>query len=93
MIRNCMEAIVLDTLEKLKQDYRGMCVCDQCKMDILAISLNKLPPLYTTSDKGEMYAKLNEFQPQFKVNVIHAVTEAVEIVMTHPRHQLENRLK
>lgn len=86
MLKNCMEIIVLDTLKSIKPDYRGMCQCNQCQMDILAMCLNKLPPLYITSDKGEMYAKLRELSPQFKVNVIQTVTEAVEVVMSHPRH-------
>ena len=91
-MKNCMEDIVLETFERVKFDYRGLCTCEQCKKDILAMCLNKLPPLYSTSDKGEMYAKLNEFKPQFRVNVIQTVTEAVELVMTHPRHESKNRI-
>ncbi|MBF4691811.1 late competence development ComFB family protein [Fusibacter ferrireducens] len=85
-MKNCMETIVLETFESVKLDYCGLCSCEKCKKDILAMCLNRLPPLYFTSEKGEIYTKLNEFKLQFRVNVIQTVTEAVEIVMTHPRH-------
>jgi hypothetical protein len=55
-------------------------------LDVMAYSLNKLPPHYTTSIKGLAYTKLGEINVQTKVTVLKTVTEGFEKV-------LQNRTK
>lgn len=60
--------------------------CDKCIDDIKAIALNNLEPIYVVSEKGNMYAKSNELNVQFRTDVIKELTEAIEIVSQNPRH-------
>ena len=83
---NAMETFVKEAIEKLTPEYRGMCKCSQCHLDIMAISLNQLPPLYWTSPEGEIYTKLYDTKPQFQADVLKTVASAIEMVMSKPRH-------
>jgi len=44
-LRNLMEDVVNHALEDVKK-YYDFCSCDQCRMDICALALNKIPPRY-----------------------------------------------
>lgn len=85
-LKNYMEEVVDSKLNKLL-DSIDMCRCEKCKLDIKAIALNKLPPRYVVTDKGNSYSKLNEMEMQFEVDVETAIIKAAMIVGKNPRHQ------
>ncbi|MBE6066026.1 late competence development ComFB family protein [Clostridium cochlearium] len=86
MIKNYMEVIVDDLFPTIVDEYMDICKCDKCIDDIKAIALNNLEPIYVVSEKGNMYAKSNELNVQFRTDVIKELTEAIEIVSENPRH-------
>jgi len=89
VVKNYMEYCVEDMLLNMIRDkgfYTKMCVCEQCRTDIMAIALNSLPPKYIVTKKGELYAKINTLQNQFEVDIISALTKAAAIVDKNPRH-------
>ncbi|MBU5270474.1 MAG: late competence development ComFB family protein [Clostridium cochlearium] len=86
MIKNYMEVIVDDLFPTIVDEYMDICKCDKCIDDIKAIALNNLEPIYVVSEKGNMYAKSNELNVQFRTDVIKELTEAIEIVSQNPRH-------
>ncbi|SQB36265.1 late competence development ComFB family protein [Clostridium cochlearium] len=86
MIKNYMEVIVDDLFPTIIDEYMDICKCDKCIDDIKAIALNNLEPIYVVSEKGNMYAKSNELNVQFRTDVIKELTEAIEIVSQNPRH-------
>jgi len=63
-----------------------VCHCDLCRMDVVAIMLNNLKPKYVVSDKGELYAKLSDFDPQYKIDLMTILSQAAQIVKNAPRH-------
>jgi len=84
-LRNYTEDVVRHYIDKwLPQS--GVCQCENCRMDIMAIMLNKLPCHYVVSDQGSVYAQLQEFDPQYKANVTAIMTTAIEIVKKNPHH-------
>ena len=88
-IKNYMEDCVDDMLQNMLKNIAfatQTCTCEQCKMDIKAISLNSLPQKYVVTRKGELYAKLSSLQNQFEVDIIAAITRASVIVGRNPRH-------
>jgi len=88
-IRNYMEDCVEDMLQNMLKNAEfasQTCSCDQCRMDIKAISLNSLPQKYVVTRKGELYAKLSSLQNQFEVDIMSALTRASVIVGRNPRH-------
>ncbi len=85
-IKNYMEICVEHAMPTI-MEAMGTCTCDLCKLDIMAISLNSLPPKYIVTNKGMMYSKLQKFEVQFNADVVSAITKACEIVRKHPRHE------
>jgi competence protein ComFB len=86
-LKNFTEILVDEAINKLWINYDGKCKCDRCRMDIKAIALNHLPPKYTVTDKGEVFAKLNSFKNQIYVDITKEVVSAMETVKRKPSHE------
>lgn len=80
-----MEEVVKDRVSEYMQTSSG-CRCSDCRLDMIAMILNKLPPHYVRSDKGALYSKLSEFNPQWEVDLIVALEEAAKVIAKSPRH-------
>lgn len=83
---NMMEKLVdVRMAERLKVD--DVCKCEQCYEDIKCIALNKLPPKYVSTARGELFSKID--QQMIRQNVLDidmAVISAMEFVKKNPRH-------
>jgi len=55
-------------------------------MDVMAIMLNNLKPKYVVTDTGALYAQLDDFDPQIKIDFMTIFSQAVNIVSNGPRH-------
>lgn len=82
---NLMEDVVLQYVDSMLAADKGCC-CDICRADVIALSLNHLPPRYVVSDKGRMLAKLGSYESQFRTDVFAAMSEAIKVVRQKPRH-------
>ncbi|HZG55902.1 late competence development ComFB family protein [Paenibacillus sp.] len=84
-VHNLMEEIVakvlkemitaMPELEKLEPIHRD---------DMMAIALNKLPPRYTTTTRGEVIVK-SQVRAQLESDVYRELSEAYKIVTKSPR--------
>ncbi|NLZ12696.1 MAG: late competence development ComFB family protein, partial [Thermotogaceae bacterium] len=45
---------------------------------------------YVVTERGEVFAKLDTFRNQVRVDVLEAVIEAIEIVRQRPSHSVQN---
>ena len=83
---NMMEKLVdIRMEERLKNE--DCCKCEQCREDVKCIALNKLPPKYVSTSKGELFSKID--QQMVRQNVLDidmAVIGAIEFVRKNPRH-------
>lgn len=80
-----METVV----EELFDEYRdslGCCPCAHCHDDIIAYSLNLLPPRYFVTPPGAAFAKLDSMQKQYRADIVTALSRAAEVVSRSPRH-------
>ena len=84
-LKNYMEDLVQDMLPAVL-DKMDICKCPRCQMDILAYSLNNLPPKYVVTRKGDIYTRLATMHTQFSADIIAAVTSGATIVGSKPRH-------
>ncbi|HHV73754.1 competence protein ComFB [Thermoanaerobacterium sp. PSU-2] len=84
-LKNFMEEAVKDVIDNVLKDL-DVCKCDKCKLDIMALTLNNLPPKYYDTEKGEVYTKVNELKRQFEVDIISQITKAAFYVNQHRRH-------
>lgn len=92
-ILNMMEKIVDQKIAEVLPTTK-CCTCEKCLDDIRAMALNKLPAKYVSSDKGELFSRLNSvMEKQNSVDIHVAVLSAIEFVETHPHHDKEDNGK
>jgi len=84
-IRNYTEEAVEFYLNRWFKEA-DCCQCDTCRMDVQAIMLNNLKPKYVVTDKGALYAQLDDFDPQSKIDFMTVMSQAAIIVKKGPRH-------
>jgi competence protein ComFB len=85
-LHNYMEDIIENVLSTILEQKQDICKCEKCKLDVVALALNKLPSKYVVTDKGRVYTKLTELELQFKADVVKEVTKAINIVKSKPQH-------
>jgi len=84
-IRNYVEVSVLSLLDSTLESL-GICSCQKCRADIMAMSLNALPPKYVVSERGAIFTKASALAHQNNTDIISAITRAASIVSKNPRH-------
>ena len=82
---NFMEVHVTDLVERTLKSL-DICSCDQCKLDMVAITLNTIPPKYYVTNEGELYARIKTLAHQLDVDIYSEIARAAEIVSNNPRH-------
>ncbi|MBX6395310.1 MAG: late competence development ComFB family protein [Alicyclobacillaceae bacterium] len=83
---NLMEAMVRRVMDQVLGEQTDVCRCSKCLRDIMALSLNTLPPRYVSTRRGETFFKISQMENQFVADVLAAVAQAVEQVRKYPRH-------
>lgn len=84
---NVMELLVEETILEILNANKDICSCERCKLDLAAIALNKLPGSYVVTLEGELIKRSSSLRQQFKVDIIKAVSEALETVKNNPHHE------
>lgn len=82
---NYSEVLVRERIDELLAN-NDVCDCQQCKLDIMALALNKLPPRYIVSEQGEVYSKVHSFTTQTIADVVGAIADAIYKVSRKPNH-------
>jgi competence protein ComFB len=85
-LRNYSEKVVRDVLEELLSKRNDICKCEKCRLDMMAIALNNLPPQYYLSNKGEVFSKLASSYSEMRIKVLTEVTKALMQVQKLPSH-------
>ncbi len=82
-----MEEAVKRCLEELLSEppYESIVVNDKMKFDIMAYTLNHLPPRYVVSEKGHLYTRVDELRQQFRTDIVVELSKAIKHVQSHPR--------
>ena len=87
MLKNEAENLVISELElQLEPEKDGMCLCNECVVDIAAIALNMVKPLYRFSLLGTLYASQAMTEQAYADSVKQAVTQAIKKVKKNPAH-------
>ncbi|PKR86266.1 late competence development ComFB family protein [Heyndrickxia camelliae] len=85
-IYNVMEEIVKNVLDENIEQLHLSCTCKRCRNDILAISLNKLPPHYIVNKDSSPYIRAAyTADRQGATNILSTVIQAAEIVAKNKR--------
>ncbi|XID90137.1 late competence development ComFB family protein [Paenibacillaceae bacterium WGS1546] len=84
---NAMEPIVSRLFEDHCVKARILaCDCEKCRMDIVLLALNHVPPRYTSGQAGEAYVKALYQDLQLQSDVLRELTKAVQVIAASPRH-------
>jgi len=85
-LRNYTEEAVKAYMDRWYPEA-DVCQCETCRLDVMALMMNQLKPKYVVSDKGALYAQLDEeFEPQNRIDFMTIMSQACEMVRKSPRH-------
>jgi len=74
-----------EQLENLP-DRDKICTCNDCVVDMAALALNMLPPLYTSSLLGTLYRSDRKSDPVYERKLKNVVKNAIIKVSRSPGH-------
>lgn len=86
---NLMEETVLYKIDQLLPNTE-YCKCDNCRMDIAAYALNRLPAQYVQSVKGKVLYHFASSQVQKDIEVTVVVSKAIEVVGKAPHKNMNS---
>jgi competence protein ComFB len=87
LLKNEAEFLVLREMDQqLKSETQSMCLCNECVVDVAAIALNSVKPLYRFSLLGTLYASQAMTEQAYADSVKNAVAQAIQKVKKNPAH-------
>jgi competence protein ComFB len=87
LLKNEAEILVIREMEQqLKNEPEDMCRCNECIVDIAAVALNNVRPMYRFSLLGTLYASQAMSEQVYADSVRQAVSQAIEKVRSNPAH-------
>ena len=87
-LKNEAENLVLNELGRQLETYsEQICKCNDCVLDMAAMALNTVKPLYRVSLLGTLYTASAMDQKAYGSNVREAVFDAIEKVSKNPSHE------
>jgi competence protein ComFB len=88
LLKNEAENLVLTELGQRLASYPGeICTCNDCVVDMAAIALNSVKPLYRYSILGTLYAaEVMNDRKDYAESIHNAVDSAIEKVRQNPSH-------
>ncbi|MDR0474517.1 MAG: late competence development ComFB family protein [Treponema sp.] len=86
-LKNENEQIVLIELERQLKDFPNyICTCKECILDIMALALNAIKPLYRVTLVGKIYTGIAMDDKAYADSVSEAVYKAIIKVYKNPSH-------
>ncbi len=88
---NLMKLLVNEWVDELIDEYNG-CTCDQCRADVIALSLNTLPPRYVSNAKS-LLEQFDRYKDEYRELVQSKIIESIEYVKRQPKLSCRYRAK
>ncbi len=88
LLVNEAERLVIKELGKRLSEFDAdnICVCEDCVLDMAALALNTVKPLYRVSLLGSLYAAHAADEESYMDSIKQAVDMAVKKVSSNPSH-------
>ncbi|WP_028400501.1 late competence development ComFB family protein [Ectobacillus panaciterrae] len=87
-VTNIMEPIVMELFKEFRGYEKLKCDCDECINDILALTLNRIPPKYSSTRRGAMMIMASYTNVQLKQDILNQIALAAMQVRHNPGHNL-----
>lgn len=82
---NEAERLIREELERQLSERGDVCTCEDCVLDMAALALNSVKPVYRVSLMGSLYAHSLD-DSEYAEQVRQAVYNAVEKISMNPSH-------
>lgn len=82
---NVMQALVEAKADKYIRLF-GLCPCNRCRIDVIALSLSNLPAKYMVVDNKNIVPLLSTYEARYNAAIVSQVMSACRKVMERPRH-------
>jgi competence protein ComFB len=87
-LKNEAENLVVKELGRQLDEYtEKVCRCNECVVDMAAIALNNVKPLYRVSLLGTLYAASAMDEKAYASKIREAVSGAIKKVHSNPGHE------
>ena len=86
LLKNEAEALVLHELEHQLRSVQDICQCNECIVDMAAMAMNTVKPMYRFSLLGTLYAAQAMNDQAYADSVQQAVAQAITRVSENPSH-------
>jgi competence protein ComFB len=89
-LKNEAENLVIKDLERQLETFpESLCRCNDCILDMAAMALNSIKPLYRVSLLGSLYTAAAMNEKNYASTIRQAVFNAIEKVRRNPSHAVE----
>ena len=89
VLKNEAETLIINELDRQLGAYTDpLCLCNDCILDMAAMALNSVKPLYRVSLLGTLYTATAMDQKAYATSVREAVFNAIEKVRKNPSHDI-----
>jgi competence protein ComFB len=85
VIRNLIEEHVRESYTGVSRRFPDFCGCEVCREDVLVYALNRVPPRYVTTLKGQAVTEVTLEKEQERAVIDVAVIEGIRRVSAAPR--------
>lgn len=89
---NVMQMLVEDKADKYIK-MNGICPCPRCRIDVVALTLSKLPSKYVVVQRSDAVPMMTVYENRYGTAVTSQLMAACERVKAHPRHTLSGEDK
>ncbi len=83
---NLVETEVFSSADRLTAADPAFCGCTKCLIDVAALALSSIPPVYATSEEGRELAQGRIEAEGVKAQITDEVMKAIAAVRQQPRH-------
>jgi competence protein ComFB len=88
-LKNEAENLILKDLGRQLENFpEPICKCNDCVLDMAAMALNTVKPLYRVSLLGKLYTEKAMEGSHYATSVREAVFNAIEKVRKNPSHDV-----
>ena len=87
---NVTQALVEDKADKYIKMF-GLCNCNRCRIDVIALALSNLPAKYVVAKPHELIPRLSMYEQKYNAAVVTQVMSACRKVLERPHHEREKK--
>lgn len=84
-LTNYMEELTTEILDDMLSGDKSSRFSENARRDIRALALNRLWPMYTTSDSGRDFLRKVVEEDKIEKDIVRELKAAIDIVRSNPR--------